>query len=174
MKLLSCHRIICLLAGILLAGTGKAQFAVVHGSTYEERSRSLVDQMLQAQPVANGNIKYVSPFYFARLWRDHEKDMAIKKLSEMYRYQLEHVEAFYKSGSDMDFFAHATMHGYMLTKEKMPDSLRQSIKEFMKIGKYTRDNGTLNMKLMHQASGLLCAEEWPDFVDADGKNASQL
>ena len=174
MKLLSCHHIICLLAGILLAGTGKAQFAVVHGSTYEERSRSLVDQMLQAQPVANGNIKYVSPFYFARLWRDHEKDMAIKKLSEMYRYQLEHVEAFYKSGSDMDFFAHATMHGYMLTKEKMPDSLRQSIKEFMKIGKYTRDNGTLNMKLMHQASGLLCAEEWPDFVDADGKNASQL
>lgn len=36
----------------------------------------------------------------------------------MYQYQLDHVEAFYNSGSDMDFFAHATMHGYMLTKEK--------------------------------------------------------
>lgn len=40
-----------------------------------------------------------------------------RKLTEMYQYQLDHVEAFYNSGSDMDFFAHATMHGYMLTKE---------------------------------------------------------
>ena len=27
---------------------------------------------------------------------------------------------------------------------------------------------------MHQTSGLLCAEEWPDFTDADGKTSVQL
>ena len=174
MKTLSYHHFIFLLAGLLFASTVNAQTAYMHGSTYEERGHSLIDQMLQTQPVDNGNIKYVSPFYFARLWRDCEKEKAIEKLTKMYQYQLDHVEAFYNSGSDMDFFAHATMHGYMLTKEKMPDSLREKIKAFMKIGKYTRDNGTLNMKLMHQTSGLLCAEEWPDFTDADGKTSVQL
>ena len=170
MKTLSYHHFIFLLAGLLFASAVNAQIAYMHGSTYEERSHSLIDQMLQTQPVANGNIKYVSPFYFARLWRDYEKEKAIEKLTEMYQYQLEHVKAFYNSGSDMDFFAHATMHGYMLTKEKMPDSLREKIKAFMEIGKYTRDNGTLNMKLMHQTSGLLCAEEWPDFYRCRRQN----
>ena len=118
MKTLSYHHFIFLLAGLLFASAVNAQIAYMHGSTYEERSHSLIDQMLQTQPVANGNIKYVSPFYFARLWRDYEKEKAIEKLTEMYQYQLEHVKAFYNSGSDMDFFAHATMHGYMLTKKK--------------------------------------------------------
>ena len=30
------------------------------------------------------------------------------------------------------------------------------------------------MRMMQQCSGFLCAEEWPDFVDADGNNASYL
>ncbi len=70
----------------------------------------------------------------------------------------------------MDFFAHATMHRYMLTKEKMPDSLREKVKAFMEIGQSARDNGTLNMKLMHQTSGLLCAEESPDFTRCRRQN----
>ncbi len=94
MKTLSYHHFIFLLAGLLFASAVNAQIAYMHGSTYEERSHSLIDQMLQTQPVANGNIKYVSPFYFARLWRDYEKEKAIEKLTEMYQYQLEHVKAF--------------------------------------------------------------------------------
>lgn len=30
------------------------------------------------------------------------------------------------------------------------------------------------MRMMRQASGFLCAEEWSDFVDADGQTSSQL
>ena len=78
MKTLSYHHFIFLLAGLLFASTVNAQTAYMHGSTYEERGHSLIDQMLQTQPVDNGNIKYVSPFYFARLWRDCEKEKAIK------------------------------------------------------------------------------------------------
>ncbi|MEL5894742.1 hypothetical protein AAE250_14760 [Bacteroides sp. GD17] len=174
MKALSYHHILCLLLGILFTYSAKAQTFFMNGSTYEERCHSLVDHMLQTQPVENGSIKYVSPFYFARLWRGFEVEKAQKKLTEMYQHQLEHVEAFYNSGSDMDFFAHATMHGYLLTKEKMSAPLQEKIKAFMQLGRYTRDGITLNMKLMHQTAGLLCAEEWPDFTDADGKNSAQL
>lgn len=56
MKTLSYHHFIFLLAGLLFASTVNAQIAYMHGSTYEERSHSLIDQMLQTQPVANGNI----------------------------------------------------------------------------------------------------------------------
>lgn len=86
MKTLSYHHFIFLLAGLLFASAVNAQTAYMHGSTYEERGHSLIDQMLQTQPVDNGNIKYVSPFYFARLWRDCEKEKAIEKLTEMYQY----------------------------------------------------------------------------------------
>lgn len=64
MKTLSYHHFIFLLAGLLFASAVNAQTAYMHGSTYEERGHSLIDQMLQTQPVDNGNIKYVSPFYF--------------------------------------------------------------------------------------------------------------
>ena len=57
MKTLSYHHFIFLLAGLLFASTVNAQIAYMHGSTYEERSHSLIDQMLQTQPVANGNLK---------------------------------------------------------------------------------------------------------------------
>lgn len=174
MKKILCNRFVMLFIGCLVTNIGFAQMTVIKGSTYEDRCHALIDQMLEVEPEPNGSIKYVAPFYFAWLWRDYKKDIAISRLSEMYQYQLSHMDAFYKSGSDMDFFAHATMHGYLLTKDKMPESLQQTIKEFMKIGKYTRDTGTLNMKLMHQASGLLCSEEWSDFVDADGVHALQL
>lgn len=147
---------------------------VMRGVTYEERSRSLIQRMLQAKLAKEDNIKYLSPFYYVRLWCDYETEEAISKLTDMYQYQLDHVDDFYQSGSDMDFFAHATMHGYLLTKDKMPEKLRKKIKEFMKIGKYASERGTLNMRMMHQTSGFLCAEEWPDFVDADGHDSSYL
>ena len=57
MKTLSYHHFIFLLAGLLFASAVNAQIAYMHGSTYEERSHSLIDQMLQTQPVANGNLK---------------------------------------------------------------------------------------------------------------------
>ena len=39
---------------------------------------------------------------------------------------------------DMDFFAHATMHGGTLTKERNADLSSEVIKAFMKIGNIIR------------------------------------
>ena len=47
MKTLSYHHFIFLLAGLLFASAVNAQTAYMHGSTYEERGHSLIDQMLQ-------------------------------------------------------------------------------------------------------------------------------
>lgn len=49
MKTLSYHHFIFLLAGLLFASAVNAQTAYMHGSTYEERGHSLIDQMLQTQ-----------------------------------------------------------------------------------------------------------------------------
>ena len=41
---------------------------VMRGATYEERSQSLIQRMLQAKLAKEDNIKYLSPFYYVRLW----------------------------------------------------------------------------------------------------------
>lgn len=166
-------KIICLLVVLFFSWTAKAQIAFMSGSDYVERSNSLIDHMLKVTP-KDGDPKYTSPYYFARIWRDYEKEYAIRQLSDMYQRFLDDPELFYSSGSGMDFYAHATMHGYLLTKGKLPIGLQNQIKAFMKLGKFANDNGTLNMKMMHQTSGYLCAEEWPDFVDAAGADATEL
>ena len=61
MKNLSYHRIICLLAGIFLTSAGHAQITVIHGSTYEERSHSLVDQM--SMVISNMYLLSILPGY---------------------------------------------------------------------------------------------------------------
>lgn len=151
-----------------------AQTAYLTGTTYEERSASLIRTMTETTPVSNGKIKYVAPFYFARILNDVDTDNAVTQLSNLYTYQINHIDEFYKSGSDMDFFAHATIHGYMLTKDKMPESLKVLIKNFMMLGKYNYVGTTLNMDMMHKIAGFLCCEEWADFVDADGNDAGSL
>ncbi len=144
------------------------------GSTYQERAESLIDQMINADLKQGGDIKYTSPFYFARILKNERKDDAVKNLLEMYDKVMKHPDEFYGSGSNMDFCAHATMHGYLLTKEVMPDTLRKTIRSFMSMGKYIRKNVTLNMSMMQECSGYLCAQEWPDFIDADGNDAVKL
>lgn len=174
MKTSAYNKIICILIiGLFSTLTARAQIAFMSGSDYTERGNSLIDHMLKVKP-EGGEPKYVSPYYFARIWRDYEKEYAIRQLSDMYQKFLDDPNLFYSSGSGMDFYVHATMHGYLLTKDKLPAQLQDKIKAFMKLGKYATDNGTLNMKMMHQTSGYLSAEEWPDFIDAEGTDATEL
>lgn len=146
----------------------------MEGTTYEERGKSLINCMLRVSLNKGYSIKYLSPFYYARLWSNYEMAEAIIKLTEIYQYHLEHMDEIYNSDSDLEFSVHATMHGYMLTKERMPEQLREKVKNFMQLGKYASEKGTLNMRLMRQASGYLAAEEWTDFRDADGNTAVWL
>lgn len=155
-----------------IASSGKV--VALSGSTYQERAESLINQMLNADLAQDGDIKYVSPFYFARLLGNERREDAVKNLLDMYNRAMQRPDEFYASGSNQDFCAHATIHGYLLTKEFMPDTLRKTIRSFMAMGKYIRKNVTLNMKMMQECSGYLCAQEWSDFIDADGNDALKL
>lgn len=167
-----------LILTILLAAVAGSKVTAatvwLRGDTYEQRAAALIDCMVTSAPQKAGEIKYLSPFYFACILNDQRKDEAVQRLIEMYDKALADPQKFYDSGSNMDFTAHASMHGYLLTKELIPENLRAKIREFMEMGKYVRKNVTLNMRMMQECSGYLCAQEWPDFVDADGNDAATI
>lgn len=154
--------------------TLQADNVLLKGDTYAQRSESLIECMLDCKPDSKNSIKYLAPFYFARIDRGVNPDDASRELMRMYDHELKHPGEFHASGSYMDFCTHATMHGYMLTKDKLSDELKQTIRSFMQMGKYIRRNITLNMSMMQECSGYLCAQEWPDFVDADGNGAEAI
>lgn len=158
----------------ITGGMVSAATVWLKGDTYEQRASALIDCMVASAPQKGGEIKYLSPFYIACILKNERKDEAVALLMEMYNKALADPQKFYDSGSNMDFTAHATMHGYLLTKNLMPENLRAKIREFMEMGKYVRKNVTLNMRMMQECSGYLCAEDWPDFVDADGNDATAI
>lgn len=174
MKIISRALILSIIVSALLQFSANADNALLKGDTYSERSAALIDCMVQSKPAKKNSVKYLAPFYFARFYRKVNTDEASRELMRMYKHELNHRDRFHASGSYMDFCVHATMHGYLLTKDRLPDELRQTIRSFMQMGKYIRKNVTLNMSMMQECSGYLCAQEWPDFVDADGNDAEAI
>lgn len=159
---------------ISITGKSKSQDITLFGRNYSERSESLINSMAHDIELKGGNLKYSSAFYFARIYKGYEKNNAIKEIEKMLDYQLEKPERYFTSGSDIEFFAHATIHGYLLTKDKMPEILRNKIKSFMQLGDYNSKGITLNLDMMRYTAGFLSSEEWPDFVDKNGKTAKEI
>lgn len=153
------------------AGIGTA---MIKGDSYEQRAGSVVELMASVEPKTPESIKYISPFYFARLLTGTKVEETNGRLLKMYESELSDPDAFYSSGSNMDFCVHATMHGYLVTGDKMSDSLRNAIRSFMEMGRYIRKNVTLNMRMMTECAGYMCAQVWPDFKDADGNDAERI
>lgn len=152
----------------------KSQDIILSGNSFSERSESLIDNMAHNVPLKGGNLKYSGAFYFARIYKGYEVNNSSKELEKMLDYLLEDPERYYKSGSDIEFFAHATIHGYLLTKEKLSESLKDKIKRFMQLGDYNSKGITLNLDMMRYTAGFLSAEEWPDFADKNGKNSKEV
>lgn len=144
--------------------------SLLTGSTFEERSASLVDHMVKTKITSN-SIKYGAPFYYARLLKGENVEEANTKLLEMYN-NSDNYKTFATSSGDSntDFYMHVTIHGYMLTKDKMTDVLKKRIKECLMNGDYCiNTTTTVNMLMMRWATSIICCEEWPDFVDKNGK-----
>jgi hypothetical protein len=166
-----------LVVGILIAVSSISQVSyLLKGNTYFDRCESFISTMNIANPIgANSDPKYVGPYFFSRLYKNYDVANTNNQLINMYNKYLNDTVLYYKSASSgVEFYPHATMHGYMLTKDKMTSTLRSKIKSFMQLCDFNSRGITLNLDMMINSSGFLSAEEWPDFTDKKGKNATQI
>lgn len=146
------------------------------GNIYNDRCESFVGAMNSVTPLGeNSDPKYSGPYFFSRLYKNIDVFTTNKELEVMYDRFLYNPSLYYESsGSGREFYPHATMHGYLLTKDKMTDALKSKIKRFLQLCDFNSRGVTLNLEMMINSSGFLAAEEWPDFVDKQGKNAEQI
>ena len=160
---------------LLLPSILFSQTTIVTGSSYENRTEALIKVMTGIPIDGSRSVpKYAGPYLFARLLKGVEVADALIQLDLMYSNLLEPRNRNLLEGSNIHFFDHATMHGYMLTKDKLPEPLRLKIKKFMQLSDFSDPKGTLNMELMMRSAAIIAAEEWPDFTDAKGNNAQQI
>lgn len=165
--------IFCLLSAVY---TFSQTVCVLSGNTFPKRCVSFINAMntvsLQG---ANSDPKYVGPYFFARLYSKIDLNNTNKELEIMYDKYLNNPSEYYNSpGSGREFYAHATMHGYLLTRNNMSDALKVKIKQFLHLCDFNSRGITLNLDMMINTSGFLAAEEWPDFKDKNGKTADEI
>lgn len=146
------------------------------GSSYYDRCESFINAMNSVNPTgANSDPKYVGPYFFSRLYKNVDVFNTNKEMEIMYDKYLNDPSLYYNSpGSGPQFYAHATMHGYLLTKDKMTNSLKGKIKSFLELCDFNSKGITLNLDMMMNAAGFLAAEEWPDFRDKNNKTSEQI
>ena len=103
-------------------------------------------------------MKYTSPFYWARIYQGVDVETSIAELERIYDHWLADPSTTYLSGSDVDFSDHMTMHGYLLTKDKIPNSLKDKVKRFLQLSDFNTfgtGTSTLNMDMMHAGIGYM-------------------
>ncbi|MEI7421869.1 MAG: hypothetical protein WCK18_07230 [Prolixibacteraceae bacterium] len=160
---------------IFLPAFLNAQTIKVSGNSYEERCNALISVMITAPVDGSWSVpKYEGPYCFARLIKGVGFEDALLQLDKIYSRLLIPENRKMLDGSNIHFFDHATMHGYMLAKDKLPEPLRLKMKQFMQLSDFTKPSGTLNMEMMMRSAAIMAAEEWSDFKDAKGNNARQI
>jgi hypothetical protein len=165
-----------LFIGLLSTFFSFSQTYTLSGNTYYDRCESFISVMNTTNPIGvNSDPKYVGPYFFSRLYKNYDVANTNIQLINMYDKYLNDPSLYYNStGSGPQFYPHATMHGYLLTKDKMTDALKVKIKSFLQLCDFNSRGGTLNLDMMINTSGFLAAEEWPDFTDKNGRNVSQI
>lgn len=162
--------VVCLLMGI----ESRAQ-SMISGDTYEKRCDAMIQYMAKATSPTGGDPKYTGPYYFARLYLNYDKNRAITNLEAMYDKYIADPDLYYNSsGSGVEFYAHATLHGYLLTKQNMTESLKAKIKTFLQLWDYNSKGITLNLDMMRYTVGFLATEQWSDFTDRYGRTTQQI
>lgn len=148
---------------------------MMSGDTFEKRADNMIQYMVAAHKPSGGDPKYTGHYYFARLYLNKETDRAITQLEAMYDKYIADPDLYYNSsGSGVEFYAHATLHGYLLTKDRMPESLKAKIKTFIQLGDYNSRGITLNLDMMRYTVGFLATEQWPDFTDRYGRSTEKI
>lgn len=160
---------------LLFVSSGSKAQSMISGDTYEKRCDAMIQYMTKATSPTGGDPKYTGPYYFARLYANYDKTRAITQLEAMYDKYIADPDLYYNStGSGVEFYAHATMHGYLLTKDNMPESLKQKIKTFLQLGDYNSRGITLNLDMMRYTVGFIATEQWDDFTDRYKRPTQQI
>lgn len=146
------------------------------GNTFDERCESLIDCMVNDIDPYTGsvNIKYTSAYLWARLYKGVDTERALEQLQTLYSAVASNPASV--TGSDIDFYAHMTIHGYFLCKDKLPGTLIRMMKQFLQSIDFNKRGSvsTLNLDMMRYTAGFLASQEWSDFTDLNGKNAVQV
>lgn len=171
------HLILLLLLPLLIGSLSlKAQTYTLYGNTFEERCESLINSMVNDIEPYTGNVtvKFTAPFYWARIYKNVDVERAHDSLENLYKELAKNPAVV--TDSDIDFFAHHSMHGYLLCKDKISGNLVRDIKQFLQGIDFNKGGAvnTLNLDMMRYTAGYLAAQEWPDFKDLNNKNASQI
>jgi hypothetical protein len=68
------------------------------------------------------------------------------------------------------------VHTYFLGKDKIPLGTAHKIRDYCALYSHRvwKDYGAMNYRLMMDGAGYLAAEEWPELVDADKLNATEI
>lgn len=153
----------------------KADSEYIGGSTFEERSDSLITYLAMALP-ENANRykpKYAMGFYAARLMKGVDTDFA--------KVQIEYILDNFKITREVDtseyaFSLNSVAYSYFIAKDYYTKELKDKTKAFLEQYDYCLPLSykAPNYELMTYGAGYLASEEWSDFKDAGNHTAQEI
>jgi hypothetical protein len=151
------------------------------GKTPAERAAALVRYAARLKPKDELYPKAAASAYAARLLLNVETNYALTKLDaavssrlDMARKKLA-VNPLNPPGLD-PFDKVVLAHTYFLAKDKIPQTTALKIRDYCALYSHQvwKGYGSMNYRLMMDGAGFLAAEEWPELVDADKLNATEI
>ena len=119
----------------------------------------------------------------ARIHAGKDPDQYLRKWQEIaetvYRSSKTRLEKNPKDNNARNpFEKHALIHAYMICRDKtnIPQPVVDAMRNYVALYKHRVwfGYGALNYKLMNDGAGFIAAEIWPDLIDSDGLNATQI
>ena len=151
------------------------------GKTPAERAAALVRHMAAFKPKDELYPKAAASAYTARLLLNLDTNYALTKLDAAVSSRLElaqkKLQANPLNPPGLDPFDKVTLvHTYFLCKDKIPRTTALKIRDYCALyaHKIWRGYGAMNYRLMEDGAGFLASEEWPELVDADHLNATEI
>ncbi len=154
------------------------------GNTSAERGAALVRHVAACKPAQETYPKAAAPAYAARLLLNVDTRYALEKLDAAVRSRIAAAkrESGLKAGNPLNppgldpFDKVALVNTYFLCKDKIPRATALKIRDYSALyaHKVWRGYGAMNYRLMMDGAGFLAAEEWPELVDADKLNATDI
>jgi hypothetical protein len=154
---------------------------IIDGANYSERSTAFLRYCAAARPGKETFPKEAMAFYVARLLLGQDTEYALKKIDEATEISLKNATARLRANPADDnardpFIKHSLMHGYLIARDKIPAATAQKIRDYVALyfHKEWRGFGSMNYRLMKDASGFVAAETWPDLKDSEGLDAEGI
>ena len=161
--------------------------ARLDGKSIAERRSAMMEFVASYKPTAKEEIdpKLAAAAYAARFVLNVDVDYALEKLDVAVDSRISLAEkgngktygpdSSEKTALD-PFDKVALVNTYFLGKDKIPKTTADKIRRYVSFWKHRvwTGYGAINYRLMQDGAGFLAAEEWPELVDAEGLNATEI